>query len=437
MNELRQKSQARIQAKFRSALRQMYEAFEEAYTLEQPELIEDLREHLVKPAIAQITCLFVSSRCRTCYSGRHQSAVWRLSRFDTLVPIMSEVPSKAYKKAEDHQAITILEKTRIEADGHLSDQYKLGLSDHDKRIFNALLLLFLSLSITTPSFGCQEDGKHKRTLHLLLRLASATSHFKESANCAGRISYQWHRLYSIGTMNATALSSPSLVDSRCKQINLLMTISSSSSTTSNQDMKEFINSVTAKSASLSKLLPVRICNSTILGLVDSGNSFYNAMSSAVATRIGLTYYQPYKGPPVRTAALGSTLDIVGIIKNTTFTLIDESGKRHPFSSRLVIVKHLSCRLNISLPFLVENGLDQLHSQSVLLWRKKQLQLPLYRNMAHARKSLPKPPMSTPIKSVITLGNSTVELSNKNRQVVPPRTGKLINATVPGKTIVNN
>ena len=120
MTELRQKAQARIQsfnvrvihqketsdqssssqanklrleAKFRSALRQMYEAFEEAYTLEQPELIEDLREHLVKPAIMQITGLFVSSRCHTCYGGRHQSAVWRLSQFDTLAPIMSEVPN--------------------------------------------------------------------------------------------------------------------------------------------------------------------------------------------------------------------------------------------------------------------------------------------------------------------------------------------------------
>ena len=122
----------RLEAKFRVALRHMYEAFEEAYTLEQPELIEDLREHLVKPAIAQITGLFASSRCRTCYSGRHQSAVWRLSRFDTLVPIMSEVPNEAYRKAEDQQAVTILDKTRIPDDGPYSDQYKLGLSDDDK-----------------------------------------------------------------------------------------------------------------------------------------------------------------------------------------------------------------------------------------------------------------------------------------------------------------
>ena len=133
-----------------------------------------------------------------------------------------------------------------------------------------------------------------------------------------------------------------------------------------QDTKDFIHSVSTKSASLSKLLPVRICNSTILGLVDSGNSFYNAISSAVATRIGLTYYQPYEGPPVGTAAIGSNLDIVGIIKNTTLSFTDKSGKSHSFPSRLVIVKHLSCGLNLSLPFLVENGLDQLHSQSVLI-----------------------------------------------------------------------
>ena len=58
-------------------------------------------------------------------------------------------------------------------------------------------------------------------------------------------------------------------------------------------------------------------------------------------------------------------------------------------------------------------------------------------MAHPRKLLPKPPASTPINSIITLGDSTVEVSNKNRQVVPPHTGKLINATVNGKAIVKN
>ena len=107
-----QANKQRLEAKFRSTLRQMYEAFEEAYTLEQPQLIEDLRDHLIKPAIAEITSLFISSRCRTCYSGRHQTAIWRQSGFDSLAPLLCEVPNEAYKKAEDHQAMTILEKRR-------------------------------------------------------------------------------------------------------------------------------------------------------------------------------------------------------------------------------------------------------------------------------------------------------------------------------------
>ena len=202
-------------------------------------------------------------------------------------------------------------------------------------------------------------------------------------------------------------------------------------------MTEFINSTKAKSASLSKLLLVKICNSTVLGLVDSGNSFYNAMSLAVATRIGLTYCQPYEGPPVGTAMDGSTLDIVEVIKSTSFTLTDESGKRHVFPSRLAIVRHLSCGLNLSLPILVENGLDQPHSQGVLPWTRKQLQFPLYWNMAHACKLLPKPPASMPINNIIALRDSTIDVSNKNRQVVPTHTGKLINATIDGKAIFKN
>ena len=133
-----QVNKQRLEARFRSALRQMYEAFEEAYTLEQLELIDDLRDHLVKPAIAQITSLFVSSRCCTCYGERHQTAAWRQSRFNNLAPLLCEVSNKADKKAEDHRAIVILEKTRIEFDKPPSYRFKLRLSDDDKKIYTAL-----------------------------------------------------------------------------------------------------------------------------------------------------------------------------------------------------------------------------------------------------------------------------------------------------------
>ena len=120
-------------------------------------------------------------------------------------------------------------------------------------------------------------------------------------------------------------------------------------TKSVREMKELINSFQSKSTALNKLLPVKLCGSMVLGLVDSGNSFYNAISLSVATKIGLTHYDKYQGPPVGTALVGSTLDIVGIINKIGFGLTDESGQRHVINARLVIVRHLSCGLNISLP----------------------------------------------------------------------------------------
>ena len=76
----------KLEAKFRVALNSMYEAFEETYTFEQSDIVVELRDHLVNPAIAHMVNLFLSSRCRTCYRGRQQDAAWKRSRFHTLLP---------------------------------------------------------------------------------------------------------------------------------------------------------------------------------------------------------------------------------------------------------------------------------------------------------------------------------------------------------------
>ena len=115
------------------------------------------------------------------------------------------------------------------------------------------------------------------------------------------------------------------------------------------EMRDLISSLHSKSTALNKLLPIKLCGSTVLGLVDSGNSFYNAISLAVANKIGLSDFDHYTGPPVGTTLVGSTLDIVGIVSNINFGLIDESGWQHLISSRLVIVRHLSCGLKILFP----------------------------------------------------------------------------------------
>ena len=194
---------------------------------------------------------------------------------------------------------------------------------------------------------------------------------------------------------------------------------------SDSEAKDLISSCTTTSATLHKLLPVKICRHTVMALVDSGNSFYNALFLAVAKRINLHEYQPYKGSPVGTAFVGSSLNIVGIIPSIAFNITGDTGKEHSLTSRLVIVKHLSCGLNLSLPFMVQHGLDQLHSQGILLKTNKNVRFPLYRNITHARRRLKEEKLKIPQINVITLGDRSATVSSKLCQTIPPRSGRLI------------
>ena len=189
-------------------------------------------------------------------------------------------------------------------------------------------------------------------------------------------------------------------------------------------IKDFISSCSSTSYNLHKLLPVKLKDHTVLALVDSGNSFYNVISSSVAKRINLHDYKPYTGSPVGTAAIGSSINIIGVVPSITFHLLDENGKEHAMSSRLVIVKHLSCGLNLSLPFMVEHGLSQLHPQGVLFQESRNLRFPLYRNIQHARKRLKKDAEHTPI-NVITIGDDSATVMSKARQTIPPMTGRVL------------
>ena len=94
----------KLEAKFKPALNSLYEAFEEAYQFEHPEFIAELRNHLVKTAVTQMTSLFASSRCRYCYRGRRMDAAWRWRRFEKLLPFLSQVPLESFRRVEDHRA---------------------------------------------------------------------------------------------------------------------------------------------------------------------------------------------------------------------------------------------------------------------------------------------------------------------------------------------
>ena len=194
---------------------------------------------------------------------------------------------------------------------------------------------------------------------------------------------------------------------------------------SDSDIKELISSCRTISASLHKLLPVKLNGYTVMALVDSGNSFCNALSLSVAKRIHLLDYQPYTGSPVGTASVGSSINIVGIVPSFDLHVPDDTGKEHVMPSRLVIVKHLSCGLNISLPFMVEHGLDLIISQGILLKNPKNIRFPLYRNINHARRRLKNNLDEAPQINVVTVGEQSATVSSKMRQTIPPRTGKLI------------
>ena len=128
----------RLEAKFRLALTQMYQAFEEAFQFESSDFITDLRNHLVKTAVTHISSLFASSRCRTCHRGRKMDAVWRIRRFESLLPYLAEIPLESYRKAEDHRANVLLDKTALVAEGSPMDRYQLGLTSDDRKLYASL-----------------------------------------------------------------------------------------------------------------------------------------------------------------------------------------------------------------------------------------------------------------------------------------------------------
>ena len=128
----------KLEAKFKVAISNLYHAFEEAFQFESSDFIEDLSNHLVKNTVTQITSLFASSRCRTCHRGRRMDAAWRHRRFETLLPFLSEVPSESYRRAEDHRAHVLLDKTALIADGPPMDKFRLGFNIEDRRNYASL-----------------------------------------------------------------------------------------------------------------------------------------------------------------------------------------------------------------------------------------------------------------------------------------------------------
>ena len=182
-----------------------------------------------------------------------------------------------------------------------------------------------------------------------------------------------------------------------------------------------------KSTDLHKYLPVEISGQLILGLVDSGNIFHNVISDKLAENLGITQLSPYDGPPVGTAKAGDILKILGIAKQVPMTLFDEQRKRHIIKTDLVIISQLACGLNLSLPFLVHNKLNQMHSHNSLLWDIKHIHFPLFRDIKQADSKAHS--FNTTPPSVITVTEIPHCAYTLAKQVIPSKTCSEISATV--------
>ena len=63
---------------------------------------------------------------------------WRLRHFEMLLSYLNEVLLESYRRAEDHRANVLLDKTALVADRPRTNQYRLGLSAEDQRLYASL-----------------------------------------------------------------------------------------------------------------------------------------------------------------------------------------------------------------------------------------------------------------------------------------------------------
>ena len=98
--------------------------------------------------------------------------------------------------------------------------------------------------------------------------------------------------------------------------------------------------------------------------LDSGNTVGNALSERQLKVLGIdkNSLEPFHCK-IRTARRNTFLHVLGRVK--TDLHLRFAGSETVFKTRPLVIQGLAMDLNLSLPFLVENKIDQLHSKSVL------------------------------------------------------------------------
>ena len=109
-----------------------------------------------------------------------------------------------------------------------------------------------------------------------------------------------------------------------------------------------------------RYVPVYVNNVPVSALVDSGNSAGCCISAAFAKEIGLTASDLERhNVMIGTAKKGASLTCLG--KTTEPIKVTFAGTNFTYEIRPFVIKELSSHVNLSLSFLEDNNIDQLHS----------------------------------------------------------------------------
>ena len=133
-------------------------------------------------------------------------------------------------------------------------------------------------------------------------------------------------------------------------------------------------------SSFKPLCPIKLNNCSSFALIDSGNVIVNAISEKFALRLFAgkldENIQPLSYTHIGTADQKARMRVLGVTKQPLVLRFGGASMR--FYTSPIVIRNLNTDVNISGPFLADNGIDQLHSKGALKVKGKLVRLFTYK-----------------------------------------------------------
>ena len=128
------------------------------------------------------------------------------------------------------------------------------------------------------------------------------------------------------------------------------------------------------------LCPIKLNDCSSFALIDSGNIVVNAISEKFAVRLFSgrleENLQPLEYKYIGTAEQGARMRVLGVTKRPL--VLRFGGASFKFLTSPIVIRNLNTDVNISGPFLADNGIDQIHSKGSLKVKGKLVRLFTYK-----------------------------------------------------------